>query len=502
MHYYIPIYNMNTHYFNTTYDEDYNYNIEPLYGQRRDNEIDATLLLQNNNQLPHAYSVEKGRVDFTMRDTYSIDPPGCEDADDAFSIFTNDEGLFLAIHIADPTEWISLDTSLWNDIRERVVTRYPSNRIPIHLMPKDIVDRASLMANQYGNTKNAITVLTRICTDTFVPIGHIKLLFSTVRVTEHNAFTYANANIILNNSDDTHVAARNAISTGLKIATALNAQRAEKTVGARLGELTPSSVVFSSNTGQGPTLARADIDVSNMQKMIAEFAIFANAFVGEHLKIHMRGTGIFRTCVTDGWIDTIATDIGSEELMNAIIVNGIQADYIATNASHDLVGMPEYCHFTSPIRRLADCVCHYLIKYIYLSTMNTGLPEPFSKESLTELSDTCFKVSKNIKNIQYRDTKFRLLQTMNHMLAISPGNPITVTFFITGYKAPFLNLIICNISDHQVRMSYTLRIKKLNNDNITLREKYVVDVRSVGRVGKFDEGTLPDIDAFVTHHFT
>lgn len=486
----------NTLFFDTTYETDYSTKIEPLYGARRDDASDDILLSQNREHLPHAYSVTQNRMDFTMRNTYSIDPPGCEDADDAFSIFTTDEGLFLAIHIADPTEWISPDASLWTDIKERVVTRYPSNRVPIHLMPKDIVDRASLMANQHGDTKNAITVLTEIHPDTFIPVGRIQLLFSTVHVTNQHAFTYANASSMLHDTDDARAAARTAISTGLKVAAALNAQRAEKTVGARLGDLAPSGVVFSSNPGQGPSLARADVAVADMQKMIAEFAIFANAFVGEHLKIHMRGAGIFRTCTTDGWIDTVTTDIGSEDLLDAIIVNGIQADYLATNASHDLVGMPEYCHFTSPIRRLADCVCHYLIKYIYLRTTNTKLVEPFTSEALARVADTCLQVSKSMKKVQYRDTKFRLIQTMSHMISFSPGEPIRTTFFVTGYKAPFLNLIVCNIGDHQVRMSYTLRVKKFTYD-ISLREKHVVNVMNVGRIGKFDEGILPDLDAFV-----
>ena len=37
---------------------------------------------------------------------------------------------------------------------------------------------------------------------------------------------------------------------------------------------------------------------------------------------------------------------------------------------NDLVSMPEYAHFTSPIRRMSDCVCHYLLKFIYLRKEN------------------------------------------------------------------------------------------------------------------------------------
>ena len=117
-----------------------------------------------------------------------------------------------------------------------------------------------------------------------------------------------------------------------------------------------------------------------MKQMIAEFAIFANSFVGEYLKLNLDGMGIFRTCEAKELLSNMY-NLNGNELLNEIITNGIRAEYLSTNASHDLVGMPEYSHFTSPIRRLSDCVCHYLLKYIYLKNKydTTGnIPIPFS----------------------------------------------------------------------------------------------------------------------------
>jgi exoribonuclease R len=180
---------------NTPYDTQYNFqynfqydtSIEPLYGEKRNIEIDTELL--RTNILPHKYTIND-RVDMTKYSTYSVDPPGCEDADDAFSIYEEGEGLFLAIHIADPTEYINIESSLWKNIETTVSTRYPSNKKPIHMIPEEIMNKSSLMVNQYGDVKLAITILTEIDKKTYKPIGIIKLLFTTIKVSLENAISY------------------------------------------------------------------------------------------------------------------------------------------------------------------------------------------------------------------------------------------------------------------------------------------------------------------------
>ena len=48
----------------------------------------------------HAYRrLYDDRIDLTGIETFSIDPVGCEDADDAFSIYYEENKLYLAIHI-------------------------------------------------------------------------------------------------------------------------------------------------------------------------------------------------------------------------------------------------------------------------------------------------------------------------------------------------------------------------------------------------------------------
>jgi len=456
----------------------YEHNIYPLYGKKRDIRLDTTLL--ENNTIPHIYNVNE-RIDMTEYTTYSIDPEGCEDADDAFSIYTDDDKLYLAIHIADPTEYININSLLWKDIENRIVTRYPSNNKPIHMIPEEIMEKASLMVNKYGDIKLAITVLTEIDNNTYKPIGKIKLLFTKIKVQKECAFSYEKAsNLFYSN---------NTIYDGIRISEALTRLRSEKTKGVILNEVSNSYVKYIDNTSY---LYRDTPTEKLLKQMIAEFAIFANTFIGEYLKINFEGVGIYRICSANEWLSTVYKDITGQELLNEIIVNGIQAEYISSVKSHDLVGSPEYCHFTSPIRRLSDCICHYLLKYIHLKKNETSLPMPFNIAQLENYSNKCMQLSRSIKNIQYKDTKYRLLQTMNEMLLNNPA--ISIQYYISSYVKNFLNIIIININEHSVYLSYTLRINNIQTEYVIKQPKSII-ITQVNYKNKFDEGCIPELDA-------
>jgi exoribonuclease R len=459
------------------YNKKYDKFIDPLYGAKRD--FDEDILLLQSNVIPHSYSVNE-RIDMSMHKTYSIDPAGCEDADDAFSIYEENEKLFLAIHIADPTEYINIQSSLWADIEKRVVTRYPSNKPPVHMIPNEIMEKSSLMVNQYGEIKLAITILTEIDKNTYKPVGGIKMLFTKIRVETQNALSYKKA------GEDADII--ETLKNGLLISKALYDIRSEKTRGTVLNEVSISFPRYDSESTYLYSDTKTEIA---MKQMIAEYAIFANTFIGEYLKINFEGAGLYRICDAKDWLNTVNPEITGQELLNEIIVNGIQAEYMSTVNPHDLVGAAEYTHFTSPIRRLSDCVCHYLLKYIRLKNSNPDLRAPFSNDQLKKYSDDCLKMSKSIKNIQYKDTKFRLIQTMSAMLVIN--GTIDLGYYVTCYKANFLNIIINKINEHTVYLSYTLRIADLQTE-YTLKEEKQITIKEVNCIGKFDEGSIPELD--------
>jgi ribonuclease R len=453
------------------FEENYTKIIEPIYGAKRDSDEDEKLTA--NVHLFHKYQI-KERINFCNKNTYSIDPEGCLDADDAFSIYEEDEKLYLAIHIADPTEYIDINSDLWKDIKKRTTTKYLSNRKPVHMMPDKVLEFSSLMVNSKGNLKKAITVLTEIDKERYIPINNIKLLFTELKVKRENALTYCQAS----NSK------LEEIKFGLLIADKLKEIRGKKTKGVKLNEL---SMAFPKYIGDEIYLHVDSEGEKKAKQMIAEFAIFANSFVGEYLKVNLN-MGIFRTCQASDWLKNLYSDISPEDMIKEIITNGIQADYLSNAESHDLVGMPEYCHFTSPIRRLADCICHYLLKYIHLK----GKVEcPFEELELMELADQCLRTTKKDKKNQYLDIKFRLLQVMSKM--VERKSSILIEYYITSYKGLFLNLIISKIDEYNVHMSYTLRVTNYKKEIDPKNKNYLV-ISEINCFNKYDQGTIPELD--------
>ena len=467
---------------NKNYESIYTKHIETLYGPKRNDLYDKDLI--KHNILPHNYIIDK-RIDLTHLETYSIDPDGCEDADDAFSIYFEDNKLYLAIHIADPTEFINIESKLWTFMEKTIITKYPSNRKPIHLIPDMIMKISSLMENEYGDIKNAITILTEINIINYLPCHNIQLLFSRIKVNKENSFSYEKASINVNNIES--------FRYGLRISKALQNKRMKKTIGVKLNELNSSIIKYHNNV---PYLYINSIEEKDMKQMIAEFAIFANSYVGEYLKINFNKHGIFRTCnASDINQSENYKNLNGNELLHEIITNGIHADYMNTVSSHDLVGSDEYTHFTSPIRRVSDCICHYLLKYIHLKKTNKDLKIPFNLDKLQELSEKCIIETKKIKKVQYKDDKFRLIQVMNYLLF--DYQYIQLSFYITSYKEPFLNIIINTINEHNIYISYTLKIK--NNINYIHDPEYIynINITYVNIPGKFDEGSIPELDYMI-----
>ena len=225
------------------------------------------------------YNVMEKREKLYHLDVYTIDPEGCSDADDAFSIAPDivSGKLFLYIHIADPTEYICLSSSLWQQICLQKVSMYPSNRNPIHLMPEKILLLSSLQEKKYNSSlRNAITIKININKDKYDVMDEFEIFPSHIKVKNGNAYTYKEASLLCNYS--------NCFCQGLKIAKKLREKRG--IYADRLSQINNSYPVYD-NDNDLVMLKNDDNEELNMKQMIAEFAIISNNIVGKFITKHL-----------------------------------------------------------------------------------------------------------------------------------------------------------------------------------------------------------------------
>lgn len=450
----------------------YNKYFYPLYGEERDYKNDKLLMEQNNN-LENIYSISgQDRIDLTYLDVYSIDPDGCEDVDDAFSFYESNNTKYIAIHIADPTEYICVDSILFQDIVNKAFTKYPSNKKPIHLMPKEILEKSSLSTSSYCDTKNAISLIIKFDDNYNIQYENIQLYFSKINVKKHHKLSYEEASK-LNNTDLN------------------NALQLSKYIFPNMiyNNETKLTIVYKDNR---PFFRICNDKELEYKKMIAKFAILSNNYIAYILRKHLDENHIiFRNCPVLNNSNNDINDYDFKDFMNYIIENKVRAQYDNKCFNHDLLNLSEYLHMTSPLRRSVDCVVHYLLKSLFLNKVN-----PFNQEKLRNIIKHANVNNKKFKKIQFNDNKFRFISCMH--ISIPNHNFFNIEFYISSIYKNFVNIIIYKMNGFNIYISYTLKYDEINDIlHENLKKNFDIDLYTVNWGNKFDRGTFPELDRFI-----
>lgn len=316
--------------------------------------------------MSHLANPEYNIVDLTHIDNIvSVDPEGCEDIDDAFSVrrLPDHEGLKVSIYIANVPLWLSV-LDLWKHVdytsnAGRVTTVYlPDRKVP--MLPTVLSeDLCSLKA---GKLRYAFVMHA-----TFNSPKDLKGSFELVSVTYENAI--------------------------IKVKT--NCAYEDKKL------LKSADYALLKQIAQG-----LDKESCDSHDVVATFMKFMNAQCAETLA--SMNTGIFRNQAgTEGSQrfdgksnSTEQTSKGTLEMLSATGTGGphravwsafggpLSARYSTINEGHAHLGLSHYTHITSPIRRLVDL--------INMQILMNGSAEELKDETIEKIN----KISKSAKKAQ------------------------------------------------------------------------------------------------------
>lgn len=341
--------------------------------------------LDEANGLSDKIQLDQNRKDLRGIQTFTIDPVNAKDFDDALSFQEKDGLLIIGVHIADVSHFVKESTSLNNEAAERATSVYLVDRT-IPMLPEKLSnDLCSLKPNV---DRLAYSVLFSFKDNQMVNFEITKTIIHSNR-----RFTYEEAQEIIEGKalGDFKLA----IDTCNQIAKKLRSQRFQN--GAINFETPEVRFVLDENAKPIglSTKIRKDAHL-----MIEEWMLLANKTVAKFMKTEAGKLNIpfiYRSHDEPSFeklmdLQLFAKRFGyniqidnpkslsksinqliqnvqgkpEEYLFNNLAIRSMaKAIYTTQKSSHFGLAFNYYCHFTSPIRRYPDLLCHrYLHQFL------------------------------------------------------------------------------------------------------------------------------------------
>ncbi|MGB8699961.1 MAG: RNB domain-containing ribonuclease [Thermosynechococcaceae cyanobacterium] len=302
---------------------------------------------------------------------FTIDGPDSLDLDDAIWIESTDHGAILSIHIADVAELIPIGSMLDKAAIARTQTRYfGKGNDP--MLPRVLSEnKLSLLE---GQDRPTLTV--QIALDGEVEIERVDLFESWLASCKQ--FAYKEADAILT---DTTSAFQATLQMAHVWSNRLHQHR--QATGA-IGGIATATGDWLDENGSLMTSAEGRY---NSHLIIQEFMILANRAVAQWLadadlpalyRNHTaRAIAPNRAAMYQAMLTLGSTTAVRQQLSNWLN----RAEYSPVLIGHFALNLNAYCHFTSPIRRLADLVNHRIVK-----AKLKGQTLPYRQTDLEQLS--------------------------------------------------------------------------------------------------------------------
>ena len=312
------------------------------------------------------------REDWTDRTVITIDPASARDFDDAISITATPSGWTLAVHIADVSHFVKPGGSLDGEALRRGNSTYLPDRVLPMLPPRLSDDLCSLRPD--------VVRLTKVCEMKFDKKGKmLRARFADAFIRSTPCLTYQEAFAMLKGNDKGEVPST--VREAWNLASILRRNRYAK---GALDLDFPEVRAVMDKDGRVTGIITEEYDESH--QLIEECMLAANEAVALALKNGNRPT-IYRVheepdsakLFEFGQLCRLyghpVHDIGQRQYLNelmksikgspdeqllklALLKSLMRARYDTEPLGHYGLATPNYCHFTSPIRRYADLVVH------------------------------------------------------------------------------------------------------------------------------------------------
>ena len=363
------------------------------------------------------------REDYTKPLTFTIDPDNAKDYDDALSFKILDSNVFeIGVHIADVSSYVKQDTELDKEARKRGTSVYLANKV-IPMLPEKLSNE--ICSLEPKKKKRAFSIIFTIDKK-----GNVKKE-RAARTTIYSDYrlTYSDVqNIIENNKEGKkkNKEIETAIINLNKISKKIRKKREQR--GAIFFNKKELGFKFKGDKIEGTFLKES----KESHKLVEEFMLLTNIEVAEKLKkkaifrVHEKPDAkkvenLFSVAESFGHMKLNKKNSTGKQINNLLseakekkesnIINLLalrsmsKAEYSTKNIGHHGLSLTRYLHFTSPIRRYPDIICHRLLSSILNKKENK-----LDKEEMDKISYLSTQKEKDATKAERQTVK--LMQTV------------------------------------------------------------------------------------------
>jgi ribonuclease R len=353
----------------------------------------------------------EGRVDLRGELAFTIDPETAKDFDDALTLHP-DRAL---VHIADVSWFVPAGSRLDHRAAERALSVYLPGLVAPMLPPELSDDACSLRPHV-----DRLCVTVELPLDAELKVGEPRFYRSVIR--SHARLTYSQVEAILSGRERAAPELEEALRRAEQLTTILRERRFAR--GALRIEAGEVAFEFDGEGGVGDARRESE---PHAHMLVEELMILANEAVAGllagrrrealfrvHERPEPRSVELLLSRLADLEVPTppapermapadaaaVAAEASERvaeytrrsgrgrDAFPALVLQSLkQARYDPRNLGHSGLASPAYCHFTSPIRRYPDLVCHRaLLRELGASDdpLPGDLPEQAERASLRE----------------------------------------------------------------------------------------------------------------------
>jgi ribonuclease R len=370
--------------------------------------------------------LDDGRVDLRELTTVTVDPPDARDFDDAISVVVDGDALVVFVHIADVAFHVRPGTALDREAARRALSVYVPGRVEPMLPPQLSNDVCSL---KQDHDRRAVTVEVRF--DASLKPGEPR--FQRTLIRSDARLDYTEAHEILEGAPTSRSAA---VVETLRLADRVSTELRRRRFARGALAIEAHELAFTLADGHVAE-ARRDAE-PRAHSLVEELMILANEQVAELLarrklpalyRVHrapepaaieslvkrFADLGVPTAAVPKQlsvaeaatWVSEQARVLGAflrgrgqagEALWSLLLRSLDQARYLPENLGHTGLASKAYCHFTSPIRRYPDLVCHRSL----LSAIGQQEALPEAGNALAELAEHTSTTERAASDIERR----------------------------------------------------------------------------------------------------